>query len=527
MNLIATEEGYKSIVEEVESSIRELQSVNEQLQSVNTELYSTIEGVSRENADLLNLIETLDVGAVFLDRNLCIRRFTPQGFGLFDDMEGCIGRSISNLRPKLEYDELEIDARRVWRTQAPLSRQVADREGRWYLVRIQPYRTIEEKPDGVVCAFSDITRRKRVEEKIRKRQKALKQRLSEQSMELAQVRTALQNEKQNIQAYLDVAEVIFVGLDKKGRVILINRKGCEVLGHSEQEIIGKNWFRSFLPKQNQDRIRGIFDQLKGSRKALAETYEHPVLTGRGEERIILWHSVAIKNEGDKLIAIVGSGTDVTRQRQLEEQIMHISVDERQQIGRQIHDVISSHMTGMALLSRGLVAQWENEKRVDIKMLNELAIMADKGSAHAHALAKGLSPVILQDKSLAVAIRGLAQSIEIRSDLFCLVEADEKNSDIDGALANQLYWIAQEAAFNAERHAAASRLHIKLAMTEKGLELTVRDDGKGLTRDASQRGGMGLDIMRYRARLIGADLGIESMPGRGTQVKCCLPWDRIR
>ena len=160
-------EEYRSTGEELETSKEELQSINEELQTVNSELKTKLESVSRAHSDIQNLMAATDVGILFLDPQLRINRFTPRITELFNVVAGDEGRSITNFTQRLEYDDLAADARKVLHDLTPSEREVRSHDGSWYLTRLKPYRTVEDKIDGVVVTFVDISERRRAEDASR------------------------------------------------------------------------------------------------------------------------------------------------------------------------------------------------------------------------------------------------------------------------------------------------------------------------------------------------------------------------
>lgn len=110
---------------------------------------------------------------------------------------------------------------------------------------------------------------------------------------------------------LDMIQVIFLSLDPEGRVIFINRKGCEVLGYEREEILGKDWFDNFLPFRIRDEVRGVFNRIIEGKLELVEFFENPVLTRSGEERIIAWHNSALFDESGRIVEVISAGEDVT------------------------------------------------------------------------------------------------------------------------------------------------------------------------------------------------------------------------
>ena len=145
--------------------------------------------------------------------------------------------------------------------------------------------------------FRDITRRRAAEEAERK-------------------------EKERAERYLDVAGVMIRVLDRAGNVILINRKGREILGYEEEEIVGKNWFDVFVPERSRNEIRAVFSELINGELGPAEYYENPVVTRSGEERLIAWHNSLLKDGEGWVIATLSSGEDITVRKKAEEQAQY-------------------------------------------------------------------------------------------------------------------------------------------------------------------------------------------------------------
>jgi two-component system CheB/CheR fusion protein len=160
-------EEYRSTSEELETSKEELQSINEELQTVNSELKTKLELISRANSDLQNLLAATDFGTLFLDSGLNIKRFTDQVRELFSISAIDEGRPISDFAHQLEYNELVKDTRAVIADLTPVRREIRSPKGRWYDLRMRPYRTVDDKVDGVVITFVDVTERKAMEERLK------------------------------------------------------------------------------------------------------------------------------------------------------------------------------------------------------------------------------------------------------------------------------------------------------------------------------------------------------------------------
>jgi two-component system CheB/CheR fusion protein len=203
-------EEYRSTSEELETSKEELQSINEELQTVNTELKLKLEAISRAHSDLQNLMAATEVGTLFLDSGLRIKRFTERVTDLFSVTPADEGRPITDFAHRLEYHSLTRDAREVLSELTPLRRELQSQSGRWYDVRMRPYRTLDNKIDGVVISFVDITERRAGEQQLKQ-----------------------------LKRLIELSREPIVVWDFDGGIIDWNR-GCEQLyGYSRQEAIGK------------------------------------------------------------------------------------------------------------------------------------------------------------------------------------------------------------------------------------------------------------------------------------------------
>ncbi len=169
-----------------------------------------------------------------------------------------------------------------------------DNEYHWINIYAVPqFRPGEKKPYQVYTTFEDITERKQAEE-------------------------ALLNERDRAQRYLDVAGVIIIALNAQGQVNLINRKGCEILGYSEEELINREWFDNFLPERNRKMVKETFLKLMAGETEGVENYENPVLTSSSEEKIIAWHNALLYEEDGQVVGILSSGEDITERKRAEE-----------------------------------------------------------------------------------------------------------------------------------------------------------------------------------------------------------------
>lgn len=171
----SSNEELKSTNEELQSSREELQSVNEELMAVNSELENKIEELTNLNNDLNNLIKSSQISTIFLDTNLEIKRFTPPIKEIFRLIDNDLGRNIRDISSKLKYDNLIDDLVKVQENLVPLEKDVETKSGNWYSMRIVPYRTEDDRIEGVVISFFDITDKKTTRQKLEKSEKKYKE----------------------------------------------------------------------------------------------------------------------------------------------------------------------------------------------------------------------------------------------------------------------------------------------------------------------------------------------------------------
>jgi two-component system CheB/CheR fusion protein len=172
--LQSTNEELQSTNEELTTSREEMQSLNEELQTVNAEQQSKLDELARVHNDMRNLLNSTEIVTVFLDNDLKVRRFTTGADKLFKLIPSDVGRPLSDITNNLHYPEMSDEAREVLRKLAFSEKQVTATDGRWFSVRIMPYRTMEDVIAGVVVTFANITASKALETELRQENARLK-----------------------------------------------------------------------------------------------------------------------------------------------------------------------------------------------------------------------------------------------------------------------------------------------------------------------------------------------------------------
>nr|WP_295991887.1 CheR family methyltransferase [Rugamonas sp.] len=213
--LQAINEELRSATEELEISKEELQSVNEELVTVNHELKSKVEEAGKVNDDLQNLMTSTDIATIFVDRGSRIKRYTPHAAHLFNLIPGDVGRPLNDITHHLDYPQLADDANTSFETLRVVEREMSSDDGRWYIARILPYRTLQDRIDGAVLTFIDITGRRQAEEHMRS---------SEERMRLVAASTK---------------DYAIMTMDRDGLITSFNSGAERIFGYAEEDIIGQ------------------------------------------------------------------------------------------------------------------------------------------------------------------------------------------------------------------------------------------------------------------------------------------------
>ncbi len=218
--------------------------------------------------------------------------------------------------------------------------------------------------------------------------------------------------------------------------------------------------------------------------------------------------------------LVVTSNEVSGRKRLEHEVVEVSRRERLSIGRDLHDGLGQQLTGVAMMLRGLMGRAQEQMPQAVDAVKEIAGTVERSIESTRSLARGLLPLRTGGSDLVAGLRELAARCRELYGLKVSVRAELAGDrpPLDDIDATHLYCIAQEALSNAARHAHATRVDIALTGAEKGVLLRISDDGVGIQGSKSSYTGMGLNIMKYRAGMVGARLEIASREPRGTVVR---------
>lgn len=336
--------------------------------------------------------------------------------------------------------------------------------------------------------------------------------------ELKEAGNELQQERNVLSAILDTVAALVVVLDPRGRIVRFNR-ACELTtGYPFDEVVGKYIWELFLVPEQIEEFKALLERSRFG--AALQEYEGYVVVRDGEPRLISW-STTVLARGQTMTHTIATGIDVTERKRLERSILEISAREQRRIGQDLHDGLGQHLTGIAFLSKVLEEKLSEESVSESNDAAKIVLLVNDAIRKTKELARGLLPVVSDAQGLMAALRQCAEETEDLFRVKCRFLCDAPVFVTDVNVATHLYHIAREAVSNAMKHGKASELVIKLSAAGDQGVLSIRDNGVGLP--TVQKGtGMGLNIMSYRARMVGGSLEVRRNADGGVTVTCDFP-----
>jgi signal transduction histidine kinase len=229
-----------------------------------------------------------------------------------------------------------------------------------------------------------------------------------------------------------------------------------------------------------------------------------------------------RDENGAVAGFLSVAMNVTERIRLERQILEISDREQARMGQDIHDGLCQQLVSIAFDANSLEKTLTSQSLAESRIAHRIAMLLDEAITESRRVSQGLYPVRLESEGLLPALKDLANSTSARFNHRCFCTASSPDLICGATAATHLYRIAQEAVANAIKHSGANAITIQLTESDGQLELTIRDDGRGITPSPGPNSGMGLHIMDYRARSVGGTLRVQRDEPRGTIVCCRVP-----
>lgn len=524
--VMSMNEELQSANEELEASKEELQSVNEELTTVNSQLNENVNELTKTNNDLANLLTATEIATVFLDAQLRIRRFTPRSTELLNLIKSDLGRPIDHITQNFVGGDLAADAETVLKTLSPIEKEVQARDGRWYTVRILPYRTLDNRIDGGVITFSDVSRLKETENHLR-------------------------YEKSYTQSIVDTVHHPLIVLDDELRVLSANPAFLRTFKIDANEIVGDRFCDLGSRQWDIPQLRGVLQEVAthGQRLNNFEVrHEFPTFG----PRIMLLNARRIEGTETLPHHILMAIEDVTQREKDREALSALNADLEQRVTNRtaLADRRSDQLRQLAAeLARSEQRERERLARVLHDNLQQLLVAAkfqlatvrcgasDERSRNAadlmddllkqsleasRSLTVELSPTILYEGGLEAALPWLARLMETRQGLKVQTEINAAVPQDEAGVAFLLFSSVRELLLNVAKHAGVDWASVQLDRLDGDLvRVIVSDEGKGFDpaslQGNDQMTGLGLFGLRERLEHIGGQCVIDSAPERGTRV----------
>lgn len=282
--LQSSNEELQSANEELTTSKEEMQSLNEELQTVNVELQSKIDDSLRASNDIRNLLNNSEIATLFLDRDLKIRQFTSHATKIYKLLQSDIGRHFTDLSDKLNYPEMLSDTKEVLRTLLYSEKTISSEDGSFYTIRIMPYCTLDNKIEGLVITFIDVTKAKQLENALNKTHQILK-------------------------SFIHKVPSVIIGLSANGQIIEFNQEAEEVFERKRIDVIDRNYFELFIPKNLREKVEADMKQLLS--ESSLNRFENLVKSASGKQLKIEWTAHQLFDDKGLLTGIITIGENIT------------------------------------------------------------------------------------------------------------------------------------------------------------------------------------------------------------------------
>ena len=368
---------------------------------------------------------------------------------------------------------------------------------------------------------------------------------------------ALRENQQRLQATYERALIGISEASPEGNYVGANEEFCRILGYTKDEIL-QSGIKDVTHKEDYSREINLYRQLIAGEIPFYRMEKRYVC----KDGAIIWtellRSIVRDSEGVPLYTI-GAERDITQQKKaeaalqkskdlleqrvrertrelhrtnkeleneierrkgLEGEILSVSDREQQRLGQELHDGLCQHLTAVAFMARSIAMRLKNHRVVDANDIEKVAQLVNDAASGTRDLSRALHRMDVDAAGLVIALQDLVDREIWRTP--CRLQVRPSFRIDDDTAAAHLYRIAREAIINANKHAQAREIVVKLEDSRQGMALHVIDDGIGCSNESKLKQGLGFHIMKYRAQLIGGRLEIDSPKNRGTRVSCYLP-----
>jgi len=366
------------------------------------------------------------------------------------------------------------------------------------------------------CIIESIFDEKRLHVRL-----AFAEKMAQEKVQWQITEQQLRESEARARSILETTVDAVITIDTRGTIKSFNKAAEKLFLYSSTEVVGKN-VKVLMPDPYKSEHDDYMDHYleTGERKIIGIGRE---VTGRKKDgsTFPMYLAVSEVKLPDQHI-FTGIVRDISEQRRLEQEVLRISEHERQRIGQDLHDGLGQMLTGIGLITKNLSHQLASNGHELAKDADEISSLIKEADEHARTLARGLVPVEFEEKGLEAALERLKQNAEKLFDIEFTLDVSGKLDFDDATQAIHLYRIAQEGVSNAVKHGSSTKVAVHLASTEKHIRLRVADNGSGFAENWDTKGGLGVRIMQFRARLIGGNLEVSDIPDKGAIITCTIP-----
>ncbi|MCL4501902.1 MAG: PAS domain-containing protein, partial [Deltaproteobacteria bacterium] len=498
--LMSANEELQSLNEEMETSKEELQSTNEELATLNEELDNRNQELFQANNDLNNLFTAVEIAIVILGPDLRIRRFSPAAQEMMNLIPADIGRLIGDIRLNLKVPDLEQEIQKVLKTLSTKELEVQDRDGRWCSLRFRPYRTADNKIEGVTMVLVDIDAMKHSLEEAR------------EARDYAQGIIATMREPLIV---LDGKMRVVSANDAYYRTFKANQKDTE--GHFFYELGKGQWNLRGLQKLLSEVLPANqafqdFEMVQDFQKLGRRTM---LLNGRllpmgGPDRDLILLAIEDVTERKQSRALKESETNL---RDLTQQLLSLQDKERHELSTELHEELAQNITALKMELRTFESKLPEDDKKLRQEYQQVLGKIDNLIENLRRRAKDLSPQMLADLGLKAGLTALCEKLPME----CLYDLDELNKLFSTEAQINIYRIFQEALNNVQLHAQASKVTLSAKKANDQVDFLLEDNGQGFDMGRMEdleagRKGIGLAAISERVRALGGTFKIESQIG---------------
>ena len=367
---------------------------------------------------------------------------------------------------------------------------------------------------------------------------------------------ALRRSEEHLRAIINQSNAGIASCDLSGRFLFANQKFREMLGYTDSELVVRTIFTITHP-DDVDITKSRFGKMVQRRQSVemekryirkdrsliwVNVCDTPVLDAAGKPLSAVAVAIdvtqrkkmeaALQKSKERLEKLVQQRTtalrvantelknEIERRKGLEEEILAISDREQQRLGQELHDGLCQHLTAVAFMARSVALRLKNHRVIEVNDIEKIAQLVNDAATDTRNLSRALHRRDVDAVGLVNALEDLVDREIWKTP--CRLKIKPSFYIEDDFASAQLYRIAREAVINANKHAQAREIVVKLERARKEIVLRVTDDGVGIPSEPKLKQGLGSHIMRYRAGVIGGRLEVESPKRGGTRVSCYLP-----